>query len=166
MKSTKCILLTALAVFFSIFSLTQAFAFDKAKEQTVALVKTYYDALNKKDMNLFFSIMSNDVIHDINQGASETGITKFKTYMKKTNNSFDENLSEILIMVSNDGKHAAAQWVDHGVYYKDYPGMKIHATNQKFTLNGGHFFEIHDGKLSRVTTYYNDTNFMEQIKNG
>ena len=35
---------------------------------TIKLVETYYEALEQKNMNLFFSTMASNVIHDINQG--------------------------------------------------------------------------------------------------
>lgn len=132
--------------------------------QTIQLVKTYFEALNKKDMNLYFSIIDKNVIHDINQGTSEQGIEKFKEFMKKAGDSFDEKLSNLVIMVSDDGKYAAARWLDHGTYIKDFVGMDIPAKNQKYTLSGGHFFEIQHGKITRVTTYYNIADFMEQVK--
>lgn len=84
--------------------------------------------------------------------------------MKKVNDSFDETLDNIIILISNDGQFAAAHWIDHGKYYKDYPGMDVSAKNQTYVIPGGHFFEIKNGKLSRVTTYYNLVDFMKQIK--
>jgi steroid delta-isomerase-like uncharacterized protein len=131
--------------------------------QTINLVKTYFEALNKKDMNLFFSIMDSNVEHDIDDGSVEHGIGKFKVFMQKGADSFNEKLDNIVIMVSDDGKYAAARWIDHGVYYKDYAGLDVRASNQKYTLPGGHFFEVRDGKISCVATYYNATDFMKQI---
>lgn len=131
---------------------------------TIKLIKTYFDALNRKDMDRYFSIMDANVIHDINQGESEQGLEKFKIFMEKSNASFDEKLNNIVIMVSDDGKYGAATWMDHGVYVKDYPGFEVKAKKQNYTLSGGHFFEIRNGKLYRVTTYYNATDFMKQIK--
>ncbi len=133
------------------------------QKQTITLIKTYYEALNKKDMRSLFSIIESNVIHDINQGNTEQGIEKFKTFMKQADASFDEKLDNIILTVSDDGKYAAAQWVDHGTYSKDYPGMDRSAKNQKFNVPGGHFFEIRNGKIYRVTTYYNAADFNNQI---
>lgn len=144
--------------------LSTAHAATQQQVQTVDLVKKYFDAINKKDMDGFFAIMSNDVIHDINQDGSEKGVEKFKQFMEKANASFDEKLSDIVIMISEDGKQAAAKWIDHGKYFKDFPGLDVKAHNQTYKLAGGHFFEIKHGKISRVTTYYNTTEFMKQIK--
>jgi steroid delta-isomerase-like uncharacterized protein len=131
---------------------------------TEELVKAYYDSLNKKDIKQFFALMDSNVIHDINQGTTEIGIEKFKKFMEKSNASFDEKLTDIVIMVSNDGKHAAALWVDHGTYYHDYPGMDLKAHNQQYVIKGGHFFEIRQGGIYRVTTYFNENDFMKQIR--
>ncbi len=128
------------------------------------LIQAYYDALNKKDMKQFFALMDPNVIHDINQGPTEIGIPKFRHFMEKVNNSFNEKLSDIVIMISDDGKYGAAQWVDHGIYFKDYPGLGVAAKNQKYVIRGGHFFEISRGAIKRVTTYYNAEDFMKQIR--
>lgn len=144
--------------------LSVATAQNPQQAQTISLVKTYYDALNKNDMQQFFSVIAPNVIHNINQGPTEKGLDKFKKFMQLGNDSFSEKLSHIVIMVSNDGKYAAALWQDKGVYKKDFPGMEIKAKGQKYTLNGGHFFEIKNDKIASVTTYYNLTDFMQQIK--
>jgi hypothetical protein len=54
--------------------------------------------------------------------------------------------------------------VDHGVYLKDYPDMQLKAKSQKFTLDGMHLFEIDHGKFARVTTYFNEEDFMKQMR--
>lgn len=141
------------------------FADNSAHQQTIELVNTYYNALNNKNMNQFFAIITPNVIHDINQGGSEQGIGKFKLFMQQSNNSFDEKLSHIIIMVSNDGNYATGQWIDHGTYYRDFPGMGLKAKNQKYILRGANIFEITNGKISRVTTYFNEAEFMTQVKN-
>lgn len=135
-----------------------------AQAQSIHLIKTYFEALNKKDMDKFFSIMSSDVVHDLNQDGVEKGIDKFKIFMKSLNDSFDDQLSHIIILVSDDGKYAAARWIDYGTYFKDEPGFDIKAMNQKYIITGGHFFEIKDNKITHVTTYYNSSDFIKQIK--
>lgn len=134
------------------------------QNRTIKLIETYYSALNSKDMKVLFAIMDPNVTHDINQGPSEQGIDKFKQFMENANRSFDEKLSNIIILVSDDGKYASARWIDHGIYFKTYPDMGIAASNQIFTVPGGHFFEIRNGKLSRVTTFYNNNDFKTQLK--
>lgn len=146
-----------------IFKMVPA-ATNPEQKQAIDLVKTYYTALDDKDMNQFFSLMDPNVVHEINQSAPEKGVDKFKDFMKRTSSSFNEKFDNIVILVSDDGKHAAAEWVDHGTYFKDYLGMDVGAHNQKYALTGAHFFEIRDGKIARVTSYYNMTNFAAQIR--
>ena len=139
-------------------------AVNPQQQATVKLVEAYYNAINQKNMDLLYSLLANNVIHDINQGDTEQGLNKFKAFMEAGNNSFDEKLNNIVIMTSQDGTYAAARWIDHGIYYKTEPGLGVDAKNQHYTLTGGHFFEIRNGKIDRVTTYYNATDFMRQIK--
>lgn len=128
------------------------------------IIKKYYAALNNKDMKAYLALMDTNVIHDINLGDSETGIDKLKVYVQKDLDSFDEKLSDIIIMTTPDGTHAAAEWIDNGTYYKNYPGFPIKARGQHYTIRGGQFFEIHKGKITRITTYFDTAGFFKQIK--
>jgi steroid delta-isomerase-like uncharacterized protein len=138
---------------------------EKSTQQTQAiqLIKTYFEALNDRNMSLFFSTLHPNVTHDINQGKTEKGIENFKKFMMKAVDSSRETFDNIVIMVSDDGRYASALWVDHGTYVKNYPGEKMQAKNQHYTLPGGHFFEIQNGKISHVTTYYNAADFSKQM---
>ena len=43
---------------------------------TESVIRAYYDAFNRGDMPAFLALLTDDVIHDINQGVRETGITQ------------------------------------------------------------------------------------------
>lgn len=144
-----------------IFLITTSFCF---AENSTDILKKYYAAINTHDLNQFLSLMDENVIHDINQGDTETGVSKLKTFMQKDFGSFNEKLYDIIIYPSHDGKHFAAQWMDHGTYYSNYPGLPIKARNQQYTIRGGQFFEIDAGKITRITTYFNEADFLKQLK--
>ena len=36
-------------------------------------IRAYYDAFNRQDMEAFFDLLHDDVIHDINQGGRQVG---------------------------------------------------------------------------------------------
>ena len=134
-----------------------------SRAKTEKLIRRYYDAFNRGDMETFVSLLDPKVAHDVNQGGRETGAAKFKKFMVRMNTSYRERLSGITIMVSADGRRAAAEFVVHGTYLKTDKGLPK-ATGQRYKLPGGAFFEIRRGRIARITNYYNLQDWLAQIR--
>ena len=75
---------------------------------------------------------------------------------------YKEKLENIAVMVSKDGARAAAEFNVNGVYKATDSGLP-EAKGQKYVLPAGTFFAIRDGKIARVTTYYNLTDWIAQV---
>ena len=60
------------------------------------------------------------------------------------------------------GVRAAAEFTVHGKYLATAEGLPA-ANGQSYTLPAGIFFEIDDGLISRVTTYYNLQDWIAQV---
>ena len=54
------------------------------------LVNAYYAAFNAGDMPAFLALLSEDVIHDINQGERQMGKARFAAFMDKMNRCYRE----------------------------------------------------------------------------
>ncbi|MDI6525303.1 nuclear transport factor 2 family protein [Pseudomonas otitidis] len=126
------------------------------------LVKAYYDAFNAGDMPAFLALLSEDVVHDINQGERQQGKAVFAAFMEKMNRCYKERLTDIVIMPSADGSRVAAEFVVHGQYLVGDEGLPP-AHGQTYVLPAGAFFHVHAGKIARVTNYYNLTDWIEQV---
>ena len=126
------------------------------------LVQAYYDAFNAGNMPAFLALLSEDVVHDINQGERQMGKAAFAAFMDKMNRCYKERLSDIVIMQNADGSRAAAEFVVHGQYLADDEGLPP-AKGQTYVLPAGAFFHIHCGKIARVTNYYNLNDWVEQV---
>ena len=126
------------------------------------LIRRYYAAFNAGDWNTFFSLLVDDVAHDINQGGRETGVTAFRTFIDRMNVSYREQIVDIVISVSEDGKRAAAEYVVLGTYLKTDEGLP-EANGQTYRLPGGAFFDIREGKVARVSNYYNLQDWLRQV---
>lgn len=126
------------------------------------LVKAYYDAFNAGDMPAFLALLSEDVVHDINQGERQQGKAVFAAFMEKMNRCYKERLTDIVIMPSADGSRVAAEFVVHGQYLVGDEGLPP-AHGQTYVLPAGAFFQVHAGKIARVTNYYNLTDWIEQV---
>ncbi len=126
------------------------------------LIKDYYAAFNAGDMDRFLALLSDEVVHDINQGERQIGKAAFAAFMTRMNRCYREQLSDIVVMASSDGRRAAAEFIVHGQYLADDDGLPP-ATGQRYLLPAGAFFEIRDGKVARVTNYYNLNDWIEQV---
>ena len=67
-----------------------------------------------------------------------------------------------MIFASDDGTRGAAEFVVHGEYLKTDPGLP-EAKGQRYVLPAGGFFDIKDGKIARVTTFYNLNDWIAQV---
>ena len=131
-------------------------------ETTRNLIATYLAAFNAKDSDAMLAMMSDDVIHDINQGGREIGKEKFRWFNAMMGRHYDEELGDIEIMVNESGSRAAAEFTVRGTYLATAEGLPK-ATGQTYSLPAGIFFEIDDGEISRVSTSYNLKDWIAQV---
>ncbi len=116
-----------------------------ARAKTAALIRDYYAAFNAGKTDAMLDFLTEDVIHDVNQGERRHGKEKFRAFNARMDHNYKEELKDIVVMVSKDGT-----------------GLPP-ATGQKYVLPAGTFFAIRDGKIARVTTYYNLTDWIAQV---
>jgi steroid delta-isomerase-like uncharacterized protein len=135
------------------------------REATVKLIEKYYAAFNTGDMATFENLLTDDVIHDINQGARETGKAAFRAFMQRMNGAYKQRLADIAILASDDGARASAEFVVHGEYLRSDEGLPP-AHGQRYVLPAGAFFEVRNGKVARITNYYNLQDWIAQVSAG
>jgi steroid delta-isomerase-like uncharacterized protein len=131
-------------------------------QQATQLIQNYYQAFNSGDMDTFLSLLTDDVIHDINQGGREIGKEAFGQFMQKMNHHYKEELVDMVVMANEAGTRGAAEFVVLGEYLNTDEGLP-EANGQTYKLPAGAFFEIRDGKVARITNYYNLGNWIEQV---
>ncbi len=131
-------------------------------KQAITLIEQYYSAFNSSDMDAFLNLLTDDVIHDINQGKREIGKDAFRQFMACMNFNYKEQLVDMVIMATPDGTRAAAEFVVLGKYIQSDEGLPA-AKGQEYRLPAGAFFEIRDNKVARITNYYNLQDWIAQV---
>lgn len=126
------------------------------------LVQAYYTAFNAGDMPAFLDLLADDVVHDINQGERQVGKATFAAFMNKMNRCYRERLDDIVVMQNAAGDRAAAEFVVHGEYLANDEGLPP-ANGQTYVLPAGAFFEIKNGKVARISNYYNLNDWVAQV---
>ena len=127
-----------------------------------AVVRGYYEAFNRDDRDGMLALLSEDVVHDVNQGGREVGKAAFARFLAHMNRCYRERLTDIVVMTSADGARAAAEFVVHGTYLATDAGLPP-AHGQTYTLPAGTFFALVSGRITRVTTYYNLADWSAQV---
>ncbi len=88
--------------------------------------------------------------------------TSFAPSTPAWHHNYKEELKDIVVLVSKDATRAAAEFNVHGIYKNTEEGLPD-AIGQKYVLPAGTFFAIRNGKIARVTTYYNLTDWIAQV---
>ncbi len=127
-----------------------------------ALIAAYYDAFNAGRTDDMLALLHDDVEHHVNEGKIRRGRALFAEFNAHMTESYRENLTDMVIMANEAGDRAAAEFIVNGTYLKTDPGLP-EARGQTYRLPAGAFFTIRDGRIARVTTYYNLADWMAQV---
>lgn len=131
-------------------------------QEAIELIQRYYAAFNRGDWEAMLACLSEDVAHDLNQGEREVGRDAFRAFLARMDRCYGEQLRQIVVMATADGRRAAAEYVVHGNYKFDDDGLPP-ARGQKYVLPGGAFFDLVDGRIARVSNYYNLQDWIDQV---
>jgi len=126
------------------------------------LIETYYAAFNAGDMPRFLDLLTEDVAHDINQAGREVGREAFARFMQRMNRNYREQIVDITVFASADGQRAAAEFTVLGQYLNTDEGLP-EARGQTYRLPAGAFFDLRDGKVARISNYYNLQDWLHQV---
>tara|TARA_B110001454_G_C12723340_1_gene436859 strand:+ start:75918 stop:76319 length:402 start_codon:yes stop_codon:yes gene_type:complete len=130
----------------------------------VDTIKKYFDFFNQGNNEGMISLLHEDVAHEVNQGDTRNGLPLFKEFMKHMDTCYKENLRDITIMSSPSVKdRVSAEFIVDGTYLKTDKGLP-EARNQKYSVRAGTFFELKNGKISRITTYYNLPQWIKAVQ--
>ena len=129
---------------------------------TRKLIATYYAAFNAGDADGMLACLGPGFVHEVSQGERRKGKKLFGAFLAHMNASYKETLSNIEIMVNRDGSRAAAEFDLKGRYLATDPGLP-EAKGQAYRLRVGAFFEVKDGRITRVSTHYNLNQWKAQV---
>jgi len=83
---------------------------------TAALIRDYYAAFNRGDVDGMLDCLSDDIRHDVNQGDARHGKAAFAAFCAHMARTYREQLTDMIIMATADGTRAAAEFVVNGEY--------------------------------------------------
>lgn len=131
-------------------------------DETRALIARYFEAFNDRSVAGMVALVDEDVVHDVNQGGRRIGRDAFESFSVHMARCYRETVSDLVVLVSEDGARAAAEYTLRGRYEATEDGLP-EARGQTYAIAGGTFFEVDDGRISRITSYYNLEDFIAQV---
>ena len=132
------------------------------RADTLALITRYYAAFNAGDPAAMLACLTDDIEHRVNEGAHRIGKDRFAEFCGHMGVSYREKLRDLVIFATDDGSRGAAEFVVPGRYLQTDPGLP-EARGQAYVLPAGGFFEVRDGLISRITTFYNLNDWVRQV---
>lgn len=127
-----------------------------------AIISAYFAAFNAGDTDAMLDLLSEDVAHHVNEGKIRRGKALFAEFNAHMTRCYRENLTDLVVFASEDGSRAAAEFVVNGTYLATDDGLP-EARGQQYVLPAGSFFSLDEGKITRVTTYYNLADWLAQV---
>jgi steroid delta-isomerase-like uncharacterized protein len=127
-----------------------------------ALIRRYYAAFNAADWPAMLDCLTEDVVHDINQGGREIGREAFAAFLARMERCYRERVEDLVVMLSPDGLRGAAEFTIHGSYLVADEGLPP-AHGQNYVLPVGAFFELRAGRIARVSNFYNLPDWIRQV---
>jgi steroid delta-isomerase-like uncharacterized protein len=132
------------------------------RTEAEALIARYYAAFNAGDAAGMLDCVAEDIEHRVNEGGVRLGRAKFAEFCSHMGVSYREELKDMVVFADATGTRGAAEFVVHGEYLQTDPGLP-EARGQRYVLPAGGFFAIRDGKIARVTTFYNLNDWIAQV---
>ncbi|MCA0919230.1 ketosteroid isomerase-related protein [Pseudooceanicola nanhaiensis] len=125
-------------------------------------IRAYFAAFNAGDTEGMLACLTADVAHHVNEGQVRVGKTLFAEFCAHMERCYKEELTDMVIFANPEGTRGAAEFIVNGTYLVTDAGLP-EAKGQTYRLPGGSFFDLKDGKISRVTTYYNLADWIGQV---
>ena len=129
---------------------------------TKDVIAAYFDAFNAGDVDAMLALLDTEVEHHVNEGGIRRGRIAFAEFCAHMSHCYRERLTDIVVFANDDGTRAAAEFTVNGTYLATDTGLP-EAKGQTYVLPAGSFFSLANGKITRVTTYYNLKDWMRQV---
>lgn len=127
------------------------------------IAKKYFAAFNEGRTKDMLALLHPEVQHDRNQSTTVVGLDSFVKFMAHMDGCYKEELKNMTYFVAEDSNRVSVEFDVHGTYLKT-DGTLPPARGQKYVVPAGTFLETKDGKIKRVTTYYNLPLWIEMVK--
>ena len=126
------------------------------------LVQDWARLLSPHELDSLLQLFTDDVIYeDVTLGAVNVGKEALRAFAENFLLAFPDVTLE-LSSTFTTATHGGAEWVMRGTQASDLP--ELPATGKRMALRGASMFEFADGKIRRVSDYWDRANLLEQLR--
>ena len=119
-------------------------------------------AWNAHDVDRIAAFYTDDCVkEDLAIGKATRGKTEMRALIGGAFTAMPDMKIE-LVTLFDCGDWAATEWIMSGGYSNDYPGMPV-ATGRRFSVRGASIMELRNGKISRISDYWDFASFLRQV---
>jgi steroid delta-isomerase-like uncharacterized protein len=118
------------------------------------IAQQYYQCFNAQNWEGMLALLSDNIRHEVNQGDPRIGLDLYREFLKHMDECYEELLTDMVFFTEPSSQRIACEFTVNGLYKKT-DGDFVPAKGQRYVLPAGAFLEISEGKITRVTTYYN-----------
>ena len=128
-------------------------------------VRATYEALNRKDLIAMLDLVSDDIeLLDIPSGMTHHGKEAYASYFDNWIKGFPDGTGEITHLIGDEDE-AVAEVIATGTHQGSFnlPGQTVEATGRRLDLPFCQIFEIEDGKITKIHSYYDLTTIFRNL---
>lgn len=125
-----------------------------ATMNALEIAQQYYTHFNSGNKAGMLALVDDTIRHEPNQGNIRIGKELFSEFLDKMDVAYSEKLTDMVFFTSSTEGRVAVEFTVNGIYKMAEEGLPP-AHGQTYILPAAAFLEIHNGLITRVTTYYN-----------
>ena len=125
-------------------------------------VTRYFEAFNAGDVEGMLDCLTDDVAHHVNEGGVRTGKAAFRDFCTHMSRCYREELTDLVVLTGAGDTRAASEFTVNGTYLATDEGLP-EARGQTYRLPGASLMTLRDGRIARITTYYNLSDWLAQV---
>jgi len=130
---------------------------------TTKMLREENAAWNAHDVEKIAAFYTEDCIkEDVALGTSTHGKEEMNALHHRVFAAFPDLKIE-LTSCFHSPERAASEWIMSGTYSHQFPDMPP-ATGRRFSVRGSSIMQLHRGRISRVSDYWNYLSLLEQVR--
>jgi steroid delta-isomerase-like uncharacterized protein len=139
-----------------------SYAQDQIHNNTETIVKKFIEFANSGNLNMIDELFTENCIYeDVPDQMSYYGIDEVKSFLGELYEwSPDLKVEYTSTFYKDDW--AAAEWIWSGTQTGEIKGL-IEATGRQYSIRGTTIFQFKNGKIKRLSDYYNAGRFLYQL---
>jgi steroid delta-isomerase-like uncharacterized protein len=125
------------------------------------LIQAYVDAFNQDDLEGQLAVLSDDIVHGINESETQVGIDTYRAFKLHMDSHYRERLNDVVVF--ENGHRGAVEFIVDGTYIQK-DGDLPDANDQTYSIRAAFFADTNGEKITRITSYYNLKKWCEVIE--